>query len=99
MYLEDSLTGTLYDSVFDPYYLIPGATVDANGTIVSPTSALSTTLVNEQRLANFKRANQYRLQITLKTSESSTNQPFVKFFDDQKLKARLGLKVNATYKQ
>lgn len=98
MYVEDTLTNTVVDSIFDPAYFITGAEVDANGAIVNPTRESVVRMIDKTRVENLKRGNKYRLQVTLRTSANGVNQPFVKFFDTQKLRVKLGIRANSDVK-
>jgi hypothetical protein len=97
VYLEDSVTQQVYDSIYNPYFLLAGCNVDANGEMVTPSNAVTTVMVDKDRLVNFKKANQYRLQINFSTSQDNNNSPFVKFYATDKLKLKLGVKANTTY--
>ena len=97
LYLEDSVSNQIYDSIYNPYFLMPGSTVDANGALISTSKAVNTLRIDKDRLANFKKANQYRLQINFSTSQNNGNSPYVKFYATDKIKLKLGVKANTTF--
>ena len=78
-------------------FLLAGCNVDANGEMVTPSNAVTTVMVDKDRLENLKKANQYRLQINFSTSQNNNNSPFVKFYATDKIKLKLGVKANTTF--
>ncbi len=99
VYIDDTITNTLIDSVFSPPYLIQAAKVDAQGTVIEDTKALITTNISNQRYTRLSKGQKYRLQIRLKTAESSPgNNPYVSFYDYYNISVKLGAKANLTYR-
>lgn len=96
IYLVDSTTNTVLDSVYNPPYLIKGAQVDANGDNVAPTTEFLTNRVEGNRIPNFRKANKYRIQVQFVTSKFNTTAPFVRFKSDQNINIKLGVKANGT---
>lgn len=99
VYVDDSVTNTVIDSIFKPAYLLQAATVDAQGEVIQPTKAVITSTITKAHYDNLKRGNKYRLQVRLTTPESTPgNQPYVGFYDHQKLNVKIGARTNITYR-
>ncbi len=99
VYVDDSVTNTVIDSIFKPAYLLTAATVDAQGEVLQPTKAVVTNTITKAQYENLKRGNKYRLQVRLRTPENTPgNQPFVSFYDYQKLNVKIGARTNVTYR-
>jgi hypothetical protein len=99
VYVDDSTTNTLVDSIFKPAYLMAAATVNAQGEVIQPTKVNTTNTINKSQYENLKRGNRYRLQVKLTTPESSPgNLPYVGVYDFQKIKVKIGARTNITYR-
>jgi hypothetical protein len=99
VYIDDSTTNTLVDSIFKPAYLMTAATVNAQGEVIQPTKVNITNTINRIQYENLKRGNKYRLQVRLTTPESSPgNLPFVGIYDYQKINVKIGARTNLTYR-
>lgn len=99
VYVDDSTTNTLVDSIFKPAYLMSAATVNAQGEVIQPTKVNITNTINKAQYENLKRGNRYRLQVKLTTPESSPgNLPYVGVYDFQKIKVKIGARTNITYR-
>ncbi|MBP9186410.1 MAG: hypothetical protein KBE91_05585 [Bacteroidia bacterium] len=99
VYVDDTITNTVIDSVFSPPYLIQAAKVDAQGTVIEDTKALVISNISNQRYTKLSKGQKYRLNVRLKTAESSPgNAPFVSFYDYYNLSVKLGVKANITYR-
>lgn len=97
IYLEDSVSNMVLDSLFYPDYILPGANVDVNGEPVQPVIALINNKIGEARISNFRKANKYRMVVKLNSGKFNNVISFGKFYDFQKIRARIGVRVNATY--
>jgi hypothetical protein len=99
VYVDDSTTNALVDSIFKPAYLIVAATVNAQGEVIQPTKVNTTNTINKAQYENLKRGNRYRLQVKLTTPESSPgNLPYVGVYDFQKINVKIGARTNITYR-
>jgi hypothetical protein len=100
VYVDDSTTNTLIDSIFKPAYLIAAATVNAQGDVLQPTKVNTTNTINKAQYENMKKGNRYRLQVKLTTPESSPgNLPYVGIYDFQKINVKIGARTNITYRK
>jgi hypothetical protein len=97
------------DSLYDnpayvprqPLVYIGAARIDANGKVVSPEVALNTTMLTGDRWRQLAAHKNIRIWCSLETSSippGSPNQPFVKFYSDQKLYAKLGADLHVRYR-
>jgi len=99
VYIEDTVTNTLVDSIFKPAYLILAANVNAEGEVIQPTKVNITNTINKAQYDNLKRGNKFRLQVRLTTPESSPgNLPYVGIYDYHKLNVKIGARTNITYR-
>jgi len=99
VYIEDTVTNTLVDSIFKPAYLILAANVNAEGEVIQPTKVNITNTINKAQYDNLKRGNKFRLQVRLTTPESSPgNLPYVGIYDFHKLNVKIGARTNITYR-
>lgn len=99
VYVDDSTTNTLVDSIFKPAYLMSAATVNAQGEVIQPTKVNITNTITKAQYENLKRGNRYRLQVRLTTPESSPgNLPYVGIYDHQKINVKIGARTNITYR-
>lgn len=100
IYIDDSVTNKIIDSVYNPAYIIPAAAVNSLGEVVQPTRASITNMITRSQYEKLIKGNRYRLQIRLKTPESSPGQfPFFSFYDFQKIHVKLGVRTNITYRK
>lgn len=99
IYVDDTVSNTVVDSIFKPAYLMPAATIDAQGEVIQPTKANTTSTITKTHYDNLKKGNKYRLVVRLKTPESSPgNLPYVGIYDYQKISVKLGARTNITYR-
>ncbi|TAE81671.1 MAG: hypothetical protein EAY81_09640 [Bacteroidetes bacterium] len=98
MYFLDSLTGTIYDSLYNTPFRVPAASVDAAGEVTASAESLSNSYIDSDKFYRIKKANQYRLRVVLRTAENNSNLPYVRFYESQRIKFKLGIKTKITYK-
>ena len=98
MYFQDSLTGTIYDSLYNTPFRVPAASIDAAGEVTASAESLSNSYIDSDKFYRIKKANQYRLRVVLRTAENNGNQPYVRFYESQRIKFKLGIKTKITYK-
>ncbi len=98
IYFEDSITGTIYDSLYNTPFVMPGAKIDATGSVIAPSEELVNSYIDGDKFNRIKKSNRYRLRVRLRTSEDNGNLPFVRFYEDQKIKMKVGFKTKISYK-
>lgn len=98
MYFEDSLTGVIYDSLYNTPFRIPAASVDSDGEVIATSESLSNSYLDADKFYRIKKGNRYRLRVVLRTAENNGNLPFVRFYENQKIQVKLGLKTKITYR-
>ena len=97
IYIDDSVTNKVIDSVYNPAYIIPAAAVNSLGEITKPTRANISNMITRAQYEKLIKGNRYRLQIRLKTPETSPGVfPFFSFYDFQKIRVKLGVRTNIT---
>ncbi len=100
IYIDDSVTNKVIDSVYNPAYIIPAAAVNSLGEITKPTRANISNMITRAQYEKLIKGNRYRLQIRLKTPETSPGVfPFFSFYDFQKIRVKLGVRTNITYRK
>ncbi len=100
IYIDDSITNTIIDSVYNPAYIIPAAAVNSLGEVIQPTKAKVSNMITREHYEKLMKGNRYRLQIRLKTPETSPGVfPFFSFYDFQKIHVKLGVRTNITYRK
>ena len=100
IYIDDTVSNTVVDSIFNPAYLMPAASVNSLGEVIQPSKANTTNTITKSHYDNIKKGNRYRLIVRLKTPESSPgNLPYVGIYDYQKLSVKLGARTNITYRK
>jgi len=99
VYVDDSTTNTLIDSIFKPAYLMAAATVNAQGEVIQSTKVNITNTINKAQYENLKKGNRFRLRVKLTTPESSPgNLPYVGVYDFHKVNVKIGARTNITYR-
>ena len=96
VYFDDSLTGVIKDSLYKEPILL-GSTVDSDGEIITKSTSLTNTYLSADSFKKLAQANRYRVAIRLITSENNGNNPYVKFYEQQKIKIKLGVKTKIKY--
>lgn len=97
LYFEDSLTGIVYDSLYNTPFLMPGSKIDASGGVIAPSEQLVNSYIDGDKFNRIKKGNRYRLRVRLRTSEENGNLPFVRFYEDQKIRMKVGFKTKISY--
>jgi hypothetical protein len=86
--------------VYNPAYIIPAAAVNSLGEVIQPTRANISNMITRAQYEKLIKGNRYRLQIRLKTPETSPGVfPFFSFYDFQKIHVKLGVRTNITYRK